>query len=268
MLFLLAALAHSPHFDVASHVTIDAEPSQVLYLDKPTTVTVQYQSGDFMYVLLLRPWKKSGGVITGSCPAGTPATDSHATVYEPGATIYELWTESTYSVVTTHIHSERANSSQSCTFYVDSTLPTAFVVGTKEEGFLELFAVGLPWYTMRVSAWANDYWYYVGVGGVMGVWFLLCAILWYLYPNLNPSIIASGTFGLTALQRLVQLFWSKPGIGLLWTLQPLTCAVLCFNYPILCAILCIAPERSWIDVAVFFGVTIWKKFRATVPKDV
>ena len=102
-LLMTVALGHMPIFNPESELTIKAEPSHALYLRRPTTITVDYKAGDYMYVLLLKSQKqgqwRSGSTVDAGiedqtvCTSGSAATDSHAKVHSPGDTIYEPFAE-------------------------------------------------------------------------------------------------------------------------------------------------------------------------------
>ena len=167
-------------------------------------------------------------------------------------------------MISTHLHSQRATVDQSCVFHVNATGPTNFVVGTREEGLAEMVLVGLPHYTMRVSAWAGFYTY----GFLLAIWGLVVVTAYWLGQPLRPMYIAAGVYGVTALHRFVQLSWSDPGPGLAFSLQPIACSIICivlgdgdpkYRWRLIAAVgvLTLFPERTWVDTAVFVAAVAY-----------
>lgn len=287
IILLAAAVAHLPIFHPSSTIEINAEPSQVVYARRDTTVRVKFCAGDYMYISVMRPlrdgisvirplrgeiWKpreEVNATIVGSCVYGAPASASHATNHSSGATVYEPWAEGAYEVVETLRYGHQSDIDQTCTISIIGS-PAALVVGTREEGLAWMWFSGLPASTISTSAWANSYTHGIFVGiALLGIGLWICCS-----RRIEPMWIPCIFFLLTAINRWMNMVWGKPGIGLLWSLQPLLCAVLSGvmartpsketdiekreaqaklrNLGIFVILLTIVgPERTWVDFTVF-----------------
>lgn len=228
VVLLLLAVGHLPRFP--GDLAHEAEPSLASYNTQASTYSISYEEGDYMHVVVYRPstlgfqYKVHGDIaydvdFVGDCALGAAAKNDHAKIEAAGTEIYEPFGESSLVVVKTVVSERISPIKQTCYVKVSLShthLPYVVVTGTTEEVF-EVFAVGLPYYVLHISAWVGNFVYPAILLG--------CVAVGFAFGLLTPRYLAALALVSTAANRLAQIAVVGLGLGQLFVLGPLLVAV-------------------------------------------
>ena len=263
VLIPLVAVTHTPTFPKScAQQSLKAEPSQAVYADcAPLTYSVTYKKDDKILVKVYipkgTPLNDLEVTSIGLCELGDSLdpSDPHTKDEAPGTLIYEPFGESSLVVLSTVVRHVSAKD-QVCSWKVSKKNPNSahvnhvFVVGTKEPMF-KLWAIGFPYFLMRITAWHPDTTY------VYGYALLSFAALGYAISR-KPTGIAIGVLMATAASRWSMASFlggpTDPGWGLTIGLIPTVLAgglLISKNWKWTTALTVLAivvPTHTWVDV--------------------
>lgn len=269
ILLPLVAVTHTPTFPKScAQQNLKAEPSQAVYADcAPLTYAVTYKTDDKalvkVYVPKGTPLDDLKVELLGSCDLGDflDSSDAHTKDEAPGTLIYEPFGESSLVVLKT-VERRVSAKDQVCTWRVSkknentARVQHVFVVGTKEPMF-KLWAIGFPYFLMRITAWHPDTTY------VYGYALVSFAALGYAILR-KPSGVAIGVLMATAASRWSMASFlggpTDPGWGLAFGFIPVVLAgglLVSSNWrwtTVLAVLVIVAPTHTWIDVLVLLWV--------------